>query len=51
MTPHLRSLGAIEIPREVYLGLLEELRDDELHLLRDRLPVTRLREPGALDIR
>ena len=28
VTPHLRSLGAIEIPREVYLGLLRELRDD-----------------------
>jgi leucyl/phenylalanyl-tRNA--protein transferase len=51
VTPHLRSLGAIEIPREVYAGLLEELRDDELHLLRDRLPVARLAEPGALDIR
>lgn len=51
VTPHLRSLGAIEIPREVYQGLLEELRDDELHLLRDRLPVARLAEPGALDIR
>ena len=49
MTPHLRSLGAIEIPREVYLGLLRELRDDEVQLLRDRLPVKRLPEPGALD--
>ena len=29
-TPHLRSLGAIEIPREVYVGLLTELRDDEI---------------------
>jgi leucyl/phenylalanyl-tRNA--protein transferase len=41
-TPHLRSLGAIEIPRTVYLHLLEELRDDEVHLLRNRLPVSRL---------
>jgi leucyl/phenylalanyl-tRNA---protein transferase len=47
-TPHLRSLGAIEIPREVYLGLLRELRDDPVRLLRDRLPVSRLLEPGAL---
>jgi leucyl/phenylalanyl-tRNA---protein transferase len=50
-TPHLRSLGAIEIPREVYRGLLEELRDDSVQLLRERLPVARLAEPGALDIR
>ena len=42
LTPHLRSLGAIEIPREVYLGLLAELRDDDVRLLRDRLPVSRL---------
>jgi leucyl/phenylalanyl-tRNA--protein transferase len=41
-TPHLRSLGAIEIVREVYLGLLAELRDDDVRLLRDRLPVSRL---------
>jgi leucyl/phenylalanyl-tRNA---protein transferase len=41
-TPHLRSLGAIEIPREVYLGLLQELRDDRVHLLCDRLPASRL---------
>ena len=49
-TPHLRSLGAIEIAREVYLHLLEELRDDEVRLVCDRLPVARLAEPGALDI-
>jgi leucyl/phenylalanyl-tRNA--protein transferase len=49
-TPHLRSLGAIEIPREVYLGLLAELRDDSVQLLRDRLPVSRLNEPGALTV-
>jgi leucyl/phenylalanyl-tRNA--protein transferase len=48
-TPHLRSLGAIEIPREVYLGLLRELREDSVRLLCDRLPVSRLSEPGALD--
>jgi leucyl/phenylalanyl-tRNA---protein transferase len=41
-TPHLESLGAIEIERALYLGLLEELRDDEVRLLRDRLPVNRL---------
>jgi leucyl/phenylalanyl-tRNA--protein transferase len=41
-TPHLRSLGAIEIERALYLGLLAELRDDDVRLLRDRLPVSRL---------
>jgi leucyl/phenylalanyl-tRNA---protein transferase len=45
-SPHLRSLGAIEIERALYLGLLEELRDDEVRLLRDRLPVSRLVAPG-----
>jgi leucyl/phenylalanyl-tRNA--protein transferase len=50
-TPHLRSLGAVEIPRKVYVGLVEELRDDDVRLLCDRLPVARLAEPGALDIR
>jgi leucyl/phenylalanyl-tRNA---protein transferase len=49
-TPHLRTLGAIEIPREVYLGLLTELRDDSIQLLRDRLPVSRLNEPRMLEI-
>jgi leucyl/phenylalanyl-tRNA--protein transferase len=44
-TPHLRSLGAIEIERALYLGLLEELRDDDVRLLRDRLPVSRLLAP------
>jgi leucyl/phenylalanyl-tRNA--protein transferase len=51
VTPHLRSLGAIEIPRETYQGLLRELRDDDVRLIRDRLPVARLAQPGALDIR
>ena len=49
-TPHLRTLGAIEIPREVYVGLLTELRDDSIHLLQDRLPVVRLLDPGALAV-
>ena len=50
VTPHLRSLGAIEIPRDVYVGLLTELRDDEIHLLRDRLPVGRLTDPALLEV-
>ena len=41
-TPHLQSLGTIEIERALYLGLLTELRDDDVRLLRDRLPVSRL---------
>jgi leucyl/phenylalanyl-tRNA--protein transferase len=49
-TPHLRSLGAIEVERALYLGLLAELRDAEVRLLRGRLPVSRLApgtEPGV----
>jgi leucyl/phenylalanyl-tRNA--protein transferase len=46
-TPHLRSLGAIEIARELYLGLLAELRNDDVRLLRDRLPVSRLASPAS----
>lgn len=42
LTPHLQSLGAIEVDRALYLGLLAELRDDRVRLLRDRLPVSRL---------
>jgi leucyl/phenylalanyl-tRNA--protein transferase len=42
LTPHLQSLGAIEVERVVYLGLLAELRNDDVRLLRDRLPASRL---------
>jgi leucyl/phenylalanyl-tRNA--protein transferase len=45
-TPHLQSLGAIEIERALYLGLLAELRDDDVRLLRDRLPASRLQAPA-----
>jgi len=45
-TPHLQSLGAIEIERALYLGLLGELRDDDVRLLRDRLAVSRLVPPA-----
>jgi leucyl/phenylalanyl-tRNA---protein transferase len=53
LTPHLKSLGAIEIERALYLGLLEELRNDEVRLLRDRLPASRLvaltaQSPGGI---
>jgi leucyl/phenylalanyl-tRNA---protein transferase len=46
-TPHLQTLGAIEIERALYLGLLRELRDDDVNLLRDRLAVRRLAPPSA----
>jgi leucyl/phenylalanyl-tRNA--protein transferase len=46
-TPHLQSLGAIEIERALYLGLLQELRDDDVRLLRNRLPASRLASPGV----
>ena len=50
-TPHLQSLGAIEVERALYLGLLEELRDDDVRLVRDRLPVSRLVGPANRDQR
>jgi leucyl/phenylalanyl-tRNA--protein transferase len=42
LTPHLRSLGGIEVERALYLGLLAELRDDDVSLLCERMPVSRL---------
>jgi leucyl/phenylalanyl-tRNA--protein transferase len=45
-TPHLQSLGAIEIERPLYLGLLQELRNDDVRLQRDRLEVRRLAPPA-----
>jgi leucyl/phenylalanyl-tRNA--protein transferase len=45
-TPHLQSLGAIEIERPLYLGLLQELRNDDVRLVRDRLEVRRLAPPA-----
>ncbi|MDX6563871.1 MAG: hypothetical protein QOD65_3685, partial [Gaiellales bacterium] len=35
-------------PRAVYLGLMREHRDDSIQLLRDRITVARLLDPGAL---
>jgi leucyl/phenylalanyl-tRNA--protein transferase len=46
-TTHLRSLGAREIPRAVYLGLLQDLRDDCVRVLCDRLRVSRLTDAGS----
>jgi len=41
-TDHLRTLGAIEIPRADYLAVLRAVRDDDVRLVTDRLPVARL---------
>lgn len=42
VTDHLASLGAIGIGRPLFLDLLTELRDDDVRLVCDRLPVARL---------
>ncbi len=42
VTDHLSTLGAIAIHRNLFLELLHELRDDDIHLLCDRQPVARL---------
>lgn len=45
MTDHLASLGATPVPRRLYLEILEELREDDVRLRTDRLPVARLADP------
>ena len=42
VTDHLASLGAISIHRSLFLELLHEIRDDDVRLLTERLPVSRL---------
>jgi leucyl/phenylalanyl-tRNA---protein transferase len=42
VTDHLATLGAIAIHRNLFLELLSELRNDEIRLLCERLPVSRL---------
>ncbi|ONH28145.1 leucyl/phenylalanyl-tRNA--protein transferase [Pseudofrankia asymbiotica] len=46
---HLRTLGAVEIPRDRYLATLRAVRDDDIRLVTDQLPVDRLlpRPPAA----
>jgi leucyl/phenylalanyl-tRNA---protein transferase len=44
-TPHLCSMGAVEIPREDYLAILEEVRDAAVRLWTREEPVARL-EPA-----
>ncbi|MGQ0743672.1 MAG: leucyl/phenylalanyl-tRNA--protein transferase [Acidimicrobiales bacterium] len=41
-TEHLLSLGATEIPRSRFLSRLDQLRDREVCMLTERLPVSRL---------
>lgn len=41
-TPHLRSLGASDVPRERFLAELHASRDDTVRLPTDRRPVDRL---------
>src|SRR5262249_38425631 len=41
-TPHMQRLGAVDIPRDEYLALLDRTRDTLLHLDDTRQPVHRL---------
>ncbi|MCM3885068.1 leucyl/phenylalanyl-tRNA--protein transferase [Frankia sp. R82] len=41
-TEHLISLGARDVPRRDYLAVLARVRDADVRLARDRLPVSRL---------
>jgi leucyl/phenylalanyl-tRNA---protein transferase len=43
VTPHLASLGAVDMPRDDFLDLLARVRDQRVRLATDRLPVARLR--------
>jgi leucyl/phenylalanyl-tRNA---protein transferase len=43
VTPHLASLGARELSRAEFLDLLAGVRDDQVRMATDRLPVARLR--------
>ena len=48
-TEHLTSMGAVEMPRARFLGLLAEVRDRQVAVRLDRLPVSRLAgaQPGS----
>ncbi|OAA24978.1 leucyl/phenylalanyl-tRNA--protein transferase [Frankia sp. EI5c] len=53
-TEHLVTLGAREIPRSDFLATLRAVRDDEIRLECDRLPVARLappRQPTPAELR
>jgi leucyl/phenylalanyl-tRNA--protein transferase len=45
-TPHLTSLGAVDVPREEFLARLEAVRDHHVPIVLDRLPVHRLVPPA-----
>jgi leucyl/phenylalanyl-tRNA--protein transferase len=47
VTPHLESLGALEVPRADYLARLREARDADVRLETERLPVARLAPFGG----
>ncbi|WP_322753166.1 leucyl/phenylalanyl-tRNA--protein transferase [Frankia sp. Cas3] len=44
VSAHAGSMGAVEIPRERFLAVLRDVRDTDVWLVRDRMPVTRLVE-------
>ena len=47
-TEHLATMGAREVPRQLFLARLEELRDAVVCMVTDRLPVSRLAAaPGS----
>lgn len=48
VTDHLATLGAIAINRSLFLELLHEIRDDDVRLLKDPLPVDRLIESPVI---
>jgi leucyl/phenylalanyl-tRNA--protein transferase len=41
-TDHLTGLGAVEVPRDAFLALLDQVRDRPAPIVLDRLPVNRL---------
>jgi leucyl/phenylalanyl-tRNA--protein transferase len=47
VTDHLRALGALAIPRADYLAILRAVRDEDVRLVTDRLPVARLAPAGT----
>ncbi|MGI9022905.1 MAG: leucyl/phenylalanyl-tRNA--protein transferase [Acidimicrobiales bacterium] len=46
-TEHLTRMGAVEVPRPRFLAWLAEVRDLPVAMRLDRLPVSRLADPGS----
>ena len=46
-TAHLRSLGAVDVPRESFLGILSSARELDVRLSTSRRPVRRLLDPPS----